>query len=478
MMKPAAAKPKRTPKSHGPGTPTPLGTPTSSSASRAGGDAGAPSETRPRLRFPEFRDAPGWACKPMGEVYSFKGNNSFSRDQLNYERGSVKNIHYGDIHTKFSTLFDVTKETVPFINPSESLDGFRSENDCVEGDMILADVSEDLEDVGKSIEVVRLHGERVVAGQHTILARPNDDNLVVGFGAYLFKSRRVRTQIQKEAQGAKVLGISATRLTKIELPIPSTKAEQHKIASCLSSLDDLIGAESQKLAALKAHKQGLMQQLFPLEGETVPRLRFPEFQNAPEWSVKKLNELLFETKHRNRSLELGPNDVLSVSGEFGCVNQIEFMGRSYAGVTVKDYHVVELGDIVYTKSPLKKNPYGIIKENKWKRGIVSTLYAVYRPFSGCSATYLDHFFSVDYNLNAYLQPIVRKGAKNDMKVNNADVLKGDICVPEIQEQQKIATYLSSLDTMIAAQGDKVEALKSHKKGLMQQLFPSPAEAEA
>jgi type I restriction enzyme S subunit len=209
----------------------------------------------------------------------------------------------------------------------------------------------------------------------------------------------------------------------------------------------------------------------------VPKRRFPEFRDANGWRVTKLNSLLFEAKHRNRSLELGPVDVLSVSGEYGCVNQIEFMGRSYAGVTVKDYHVVEHGDIVYTKSPLKKNPYGIIKENKGKRGIVSTLYAVYRPHPECCASYLDHFFSVDFNLNSYLQPIVRKGAKNDMKVNNADVLKGDICVPTLGEQQKIAECLDSADALVAAQGRKVEALKAFKKGLIQQLFPQENETQ-
>ena len=209
----------------------------------------------------------------------------------------------------------------------------------------------------------------------------------------------------------------------------------------------------------------------------VPKLRFPEFRKEAEWQVKKLNELLFEPKKRNRDLKLGPADVLSVSGEHGCVNQIEFMGRSYAGVSVKDYHVVEHGDIVYTKSPLKKNPFGIIKENKGKRGIVSTLYAVYRPFADCSGPYLDHFFSGDYNLNAYLQPLVKKGAKNDMKVNNADVLKGDICIPKFAEQQKIAECLSSLDEVIAAQARELEALKTHKKGLMQQLFPREGETQ-
>jgi type I restriction enzyme S subunit len=207
----------------------------------------------------------------------------------------------------------------------------------------------------------------------------------------------------------------------------------------------------------------------------VPKLRFPEFREEAEWQVKTLNELLFEPKKRNRDLKLGPADVLSVSGEHGCVNQIEFMGRSYAGVSVKDYHVVEHGDIVYTKSPLKKNPFGIIKENKGKRGIVSTLYAVYRPFADCSGTYLDHFFAGDYNLNSYLQPLVKKGAKNDMKVNNSDVLRGDICVPKLPEQQKIAECLSSVDELMAAQARKVDALKTHKKGLMQQLFPREGE---
>ena len=207
-----------------------------------------------------------------------------------------------------------------------------------------------------------------------------------------------------------------------------------------------------------------------------PKLRFPEFRSAAAWRNRQLNELLFEAKQRNRTLELGLNDVLSVSGEYGCVNQIAFMGRSYAGVSVKDYHVVESGDIVYTKSPLKRSPYGIIKENKGKRGIVSTLYAVYRPFPDCSATYLDHFFSGDYNLNAYLQPIVKKGAKNDMKVNNADVLKGDICVPALkEEQQKIADCLSSADELIFTLTRKMDTIKTHKNGLMQQLFPREGE---
>ena len=163
----------------------------------------------PKLRFPEFRDAEAWKNEPFGEVYSFKVTNSFSRDKLNYKNGSVKNIHYGDIHTKFSTLFDIENENVPFVNPSESIEKITLESYCIEGDMIFADASEDLEDVGKSIEIVHLNNEKLVSGLHTLLARPKEKKIIVGFGGYLFKSNRIRTQIKKEAQGAKVLGGSA-----------------------------------------------------------------------------------------------------------------------------------------------------------------------------------------------------------------------------------------------------------------------------
>lgn len=207
----------------------------------------------------------------------------------------------------------------------------------------------------------------------------------------------------------------------------------------------------------------------------VPRLRFPEFRKAGEWERKELNKFLVEHQQRNRDLKYGPPDVLSVSGEFGCVNQIEHLGRSYAGVSVKDYRVVETGDIVYTKSPLKKNPFGIIKENKGKAGIVSTLYAVYRVKENAHPAYFDHYFSRDYFLNSYLQPLVKKGAKNDMKVNNSVVLSGSVIAPKKDEQQKVAACLSSVHELIAEETQKLDTLRIHKNGLLQQLFPCAGE---
>ena len=115
-----------------------------------------------------------------------------------------------------------------------------------------------------------------------------------------------------------------------------------------------------------------------------------------------LNIVLSENKDRNEDLRFGKEDVLSVSGEQGIVNQITLLGRSYAGESVAPYHVVETGDVVYTKSPLKENPYGIIKQNRGAPGIVSTLYAVYHCSTPVTGQYLENYFCIDTYLNNYL----------------------------------------------------------------------------
>ncbi len=200
-----------------------------------------------------------------------------------------------------------------------------------------------------------------------------------------------------------------------------------------------------------------------------PFVRFPEFKDA--WEHKRLNELLSEAKKRNEDLKYGKDEVLSVSGELGIVNQIEHLGRSYAGVSVHQYHVVEVGDIVYTKSPLKANPFGIIKLNKGKAGIVSTLYAVYKVNQQTAyGPFIDYYFSLDANTNRYLRPLVKKGAKNDMKINNAYVLHDRIFAPAIPEQKRIASFFTVLDKKIAELKQKKNLLEQYKKGVMQKLF--------
>ncbi len=243
----------------------------------------------PRLRFPEFRNAGPWEVKRLGEVYRFKPTNSWPRDRLNYDSGTVKNIHYGDIHKGLSSALRVADAILPFLN--DELAGSLSEDAfCKPGDIVFADASEDLADIGKAIEIVDTGEKKLVSGLHTILASQIEPRIIIGFGAYLFASRGIRAQIRHRAQGAKVLGISKSQLSEIALAYPRKEKEQQKIADCLSSLDDLIRVEVSRLEALQAHKKGLMQQLFPREGETTPRLRFPEFRNAGPWEVKRLGE--------------------------------------------------------------------------------------------------------------------------------------------------------------------------------------------
>ena len=154
------------------------------------------------------------------------------------------------------------------------------------------------------------------------------------------------------------------------------------------------------------------------------------------------------SSEKNRDNRFTKDDVLSVSGEYGIVNQIEFQGRSFAGASVSNYGVVENGDVVYTKSPLKSNPYGIIKTNKGIPGIVSTLYAVYKPKEITDSKFVQIYFELDSRMNSYMHPLVNKGAKNDMKVSAENALKGMVSFPKKDEQEMISLYFSTLDHLI------------------------------
>ena len=177
------------------------------------------------------------------------------------------------------------------------------------------------------------------------------------------------------------------------------------------------------------------------------------------------------SSEKNRDNRFTKDDVLSVSGEYGIVNQIEFQGRSFAGASVSNYGVVENGDVVYTKSPLKSNPYGIIKTNKGIPGIVSTLYAVYKPKEITDSKFVQIYFELDSRMNSYMHPLVNKGAKNDMKVSAENALKGMVSFPKKDEQEMISLYFSNLDHLITLHQRKCEQTKNLKKYMLQKMFP-------
>lgn len=206
------------------------------------------------------------------------------------------------------------------------------------------------------------------------------------------------------------------------------------------------------------------------KGPNVPPLRFPEFSEP--WERKKLSCFLYENKERNKTDFFSKEDVLSVSGDLGIVNQIELLGRSFAGKSVKDYHVVRNGNIVYTKSPLKEYPYGIIKYNRGIDGIVSTLYAVYHVLDNADGRFIEFYFSDKGRINRYLKPIVRIGAKHDMKIGNEEVLDNYVVMPSLVEQDKIATFIELLNKRIAVQSKLIQQLESLIKGITLQASKS------
>ena len=196
---------------------------------------------------------------------------------------------------------------------------------------------------------------------------------------------------------------------------------------------------------------------------------------AFSWEQRKLINYLEVSSKKNIDGAYRKEDVLSVSGDYGIVNQIEFQGRSFAGVSVAQYGVVDTGDVVYTKSPLKFNPYGIIKTNIGKAGIVSTLYAVYKPLDNVYSEFVQIYFEQDARMNNYMHPLVNKGAKNDMKVSNENALKGKVCFPSMDEQIKISEYFANLDNLITLHQRKLDRLKNIKKSMLDKMFPKDGE---
>lgn len=261
--------------------------------------------------------------------------------------------------------------------------------------------------------------------------------------------------------------LSGALVKSISVTYPNNR-EQQAISDYVDSLDSQISAATSRLASLKQMKASSLQAMFPQEGETVPKIRFKGFEG--EWKKKLLNECLSVCTEKNFDNIYTKEDVLSVSDDFGICNQIKLLGRSYAGKSVANYGILHTGYIVYTKSPLKAKPYGIIKTNHGPTGIVSTLYAIYAPKRDTNADFIEVYFDHAERLNKYIHPLVNKGAKNDMKVSSENALKGFIMIPSLAEQQAIASYFTSLDRQISLQSQRLEKLKQIKSACLDKMF--------
>ena len=261
--------------------------------------------------------------------------------------------------------------------------------------------------------------------------------------------------------------------TFLECPIYApSEPEQQKIADCLGSLDDLIAAEGRKLEALRQHKQGLMQQLFPLPGETVPHLRFPEFHNAGEWEEEKLDDLA------KRGTGHTPNKAMA-----------EFYNGGIKWVSLADSKRLDNGLISETEIEISEeginnssavlHPAGSVILSRdagvGKSAIIDSSMAVSQHFIAwtCEPSKLSNWF-LYYQLQLLKPAFEQIATGSTIKTIGLPFFNAmRIIVPRVAEQQRIADCLSSLDARLAAQAQKLNALKTHKQGLLQQLFPSP-----
>lgn len=231
----------------------------------------------------------------------------------------------------------------------------------------------------------------------------------------------------------------------------------------------MIETADKKLASLKQVKEASLQTMFPQEGQSVPKVRFKGFEG--EWKIVQLCNCLEVSKERNTDNKYGIEDVLSVSDDNGVTNQIELLGRSFAGKSVSNYGILHEGEIVYTKSPLKSKPFGIIKRNNYKTGIVSVLYAVYKPHEDISSDYVHYYFSPAWRLNNYIHPLVNKGAKNTMNISDETALMGYIPLPPtLSEQRSIASFFVHLDKQIEIAQQRLALLQRIKSACLDEMF--------
>jgi type I restriction enzyme S subunit len=259
------------------------------------------------------------------------------------------------------------------------------------------------------------------------------------------------------------LNLKYEAFSRIPVAVPHP-AEQRKIAACLSSLDELLAAEGRKLEALRAHKQGLMQHLFPRQGESRPQLRFPEFRNAGAWEAKVGGDLF---TNRKEDGEAGL-PIYSVTMNEGMVPRASFDRDFYDIEDPAGNKKACKGDIAYNMMRMWQGAQGVAVEDC----MVSPAYVVLGPLEDVCSDFFAYLFKLPQSLHV-LTSHSRGLTKDRLRLYFDDFKRVPLRVPKFPEQQRIANCLSSLDAVIGAQSRKLDGLRTHKKGLMQQLFPSP-----
>lgn len=403
----------------------------------------------PKLRFPEFRDKGEWEELPLHACFSHIRNGFVGTATPFYVDGGVpylqgKNVKKGRI------------DPTGLITVSKVFHEKQKKSQLQRDDIVMVQS-------GHVGECAHIDDAYMGANCHALIIMTPRERQHSPCFVHCFGSDYGAALIAQITTGNTIKHILASGMKALIVRTPPL-IEQQRIADCLSTLDDLISAEGRKLAALRAHKQGLMQQLFPQPGQSQPRLRFPEFRNAPEWTVKKAGALFSQRKAKG---EPGL-PLYSVTIADGMVLRSSFDRNFYDIKKAASNKNVRKGDIAYNMMRMWQGACGVAPEDC----LVSPAYVVLKPKQG---VYPDFFFSL-FKLHGslHLLTVYSHGLTLDrLRLYFDDFAAMPLVVPQYEEQQRIAACLTTLDTRIAAQAAKIDALKIHKRGLMQQLFPAP-----
>lgn len=380
-----------------------------------------------KLRFPEFRDSGAWGSMFGDDLFDQISNKDHNSDlpvlAITQEQGAIPR-NMIDYHVS------VTEKSIESYKVVEV------------GDFIIS-----LRSFQGGIEYSSYKG--ICSPAYVILRLKAEYS--ADYFKHFLKTSRFIALLTKNLEGLRDgKMVSYKQFSELQLPTPSLN-EQQKIADCLTSLDELLALEAQKLDTLKTHKKGLMQQLFPAEGETLPKLRFSEFRGAGEWEIKSFDEMFSIGNGKDyKHLQSGAIPVYGSGGYMLSVNDYLHDGDSVC--------IGRKGTI--------NNPF-FLTGKFWT---VDTLFYTY-SFKGC----LPRFVYCIFQKINWLKHNEAGGVPSLSKTN---ISKIKTAVPKLAEQQKIADCIVSIDELIALEAEKIDALKAYKEGMMQHLFPSLEEVTA
>ncbi|QDK80114.1 hypothetical protein EXU85_16460 [Spirosoma sp. KCTC 42546] len=412
----------------------------------------------PELRFPEFLKDGEWEEKKLGEIA---------------ELTSSKRVH----------LADYVSNGIPFFRGKEIS---QLKNNNIPEDILY--ISEEQYDTIREKYGVPVIGDILITAVGTlanVYCVKNNDKFYFKDGNLIWMKNitidsgflEVLLDVEKEKILASAIGSSQKALTmvalnKLKFKTPRNLEEQQKIADCLSSLDEVIAAHSQKLYALKEHKKGLMQNLFPQEGETVPKWRFPEFEKDGDWEEKKLGSICEVITKGTTPQKFSKAGIRFIKIEAFQNNHIILDKCMFVD---EDTHTKELkrsilkeGDILFAIAGATIGKVNIVKKDILPANTNQAL-AIVRLKEKENKNFILHILKSEI-MQRYIQKSISVGAQPNLNLEQMGSFS--LAYPEnLKEQQKIAECLSSLDILITAQEEKIEQLKLHKKGLMQGLFP-------